>query len=199
MAAQLFLIAPPNAEPGGFAAALKALLATTEVAALLVPRGDRSLEAFEACVRAATPIAQAAGCAVLIEGDAAHAKALGVDGVHIAGPVPAIKAAIAALKPDLIVGVGGVETRHEAMTRGELDIDYIMFGPFSGAIAPDLREIAGWWAETMEVPSVLSDPEAIGETANDEGCEFLALSTSIWQAPDPETAIAGILRRLGGE
>jgi thiamine-phosphate pyrophosphorylase len=136
---------------------------------------------------------------VLIEGDAAHAKALGVDGVHIAGPVPAIKAAIAALKPDLIVGVGGVETRHEAMTRGELDIDYIMFGPFSGAIAPDLREIAGWWAETMEVPSVLSDPEAISETANDEGCEFLALSTSIWQAPDPETAIAGILRRLGGE
>lgn len=199
MAAQLFLIAPPNAEPGGFAAALKALLATTEVAALLVPRGDRPLEAFEACVRAATPIAQAAGCAVLIEGDAAHAKALGVDGVHIAGPVPAIKAAIAALKPDLIVGVGGVETRHEAMTRGELDIDYIMFGPFSGAIAPDLREMAGWWAETMEVPSVLSDPEAMSETASDEGCEFLALSTSIWQAADPESAIAGILRRLGGE
>ena len=199
MAAQLFLIAPPDAEPGGFALGLKALLATTEVAALLMPRGDRPLATFEACVRAATPIAQAAGCAILIEGDAAHAKALGVDGVHIAGPVPAIKAAIAALKPDMIVGVGGIETRHEAMMRGELNIDYIMFGPLSGAIAPDARELAGWWAETMEVPSVLSDPEAIGETASDEGCEFLALSTSIWQAADPQTAVADILKRLGGE
>src|SRR5664279_3473108 len=155
MTAQLFLISPPDAEPGGFASALKTLLTTTEVAALLVPRGDRPFEAFEACVRAATEVAHAAGCAVLIEGDAAHAKALGVDGVHIAGPVPAIKAAIAALKPDMIVGVGGIETRHDAMTRGELNIDYIMFGPFSGAIAPDLRDLAGWWAETMEVPSVL--------------------------------------------
>src|SRR4051812_19491825 len=104
MAAQLFLIAPTDANPGAFAEALKTLLATTEVAALLVPRGDRSLEAFEAAVRVATPLAQAAGCAVLIEGDAAHARALGVDGVHINGPVPAIKAAITALKPDLIVG-----------------------------------------------------------------------------------------------
>ena len=59
--------------------------------------------------------------------------------------------------------------------------------------------MAGWWAETMEVPSVLSDPEAMSETASDEGCEFMALSTSIWQAADPESAIAGILRRLGGE
>jgi thiamine-phosphate pyrophosphorylase len=199
MAAQLFLIAPPSAEPRAFALALKALLTTTEVAALLVPRGDRPLEAFEACVRAAAPIAQAAGCAVLIEGDAAHAKALGVDGVHIEGPVPAIKAAIATLKPDMIVGVGGIATRHDAMTRGELNIDYIMFGPLSGATAPEMRELAGWWAETMEIPSVLSDPEAVGATANNEGCEFLALSTSIWQAPDPSNAVADIVRKLAGE
>lgn len=196
MAAQLFLIAPPDAEAGAFAAALRPLLMATEVAALLLLRGARSLDAFEACVRATTPIAQAAGCAVLIEGDAAHARALGVDGVHLTGPVPAIKAAIAALKPDMIVGVGGVETRHEAMTRGELNVDYVMFGPLSGAIAPELRELAGWWAQTMEVPSVLSDPEATEDTADDQGCEFLALSSSIWRADDPAATLALIAQRL---
>jgi hypothetical protein len=33
----------------------------------------------------------------------------------------------------------------------------------------------------MEVPGVLSDPEATAETAVDEGCEFIGLGETAWR------------------
>jgi thiamine-phosphate pyrophosphorylase len=62
------------------------------------------------------------------------------------------------------------------MQKGEEGIDYILFGPLSGPISPSERELARWWAETMEVPSVLSDPEADLENFAAEGCEFIGLN-----------------------
>ena len=87
--------------------------------------------------------------------------------------------AIAALKPDLIVGAGDIGSRHDAMQKGELDIDYILFGPLSGAISQDEREMARWWAETMEIPSVLSDPSAGYADHEAEGCEFIGIGLDL--------------------
>ena len=47
-----------------------------------------------------------------------------------------LQKAIEALKPDFIVGAGGFATKHDAMEAGELDIDYVFFGPLSGPIDP---------------------------------------------------------------
>ncbi|MDR3473222.1 MAG: thiamine phosphate synthase [Devosia sp.] len=197
MTPQLYLITPPDAEPAALAALLQQILVTADISAVLLRRGARTEAVYLAFVDEIAPIGQAAGCAVLIEGnDPKLAMALGVDGVHVDGSVAAVKAALAALKPNLIVGVGGVASRHEAMSKGEQGVDYIMFGPLSGAIAPDVRELAGWWAETMEIPSVLSDPEATPASADAGGCEFLALSDSIWRADDPVAAIAAIAEGL---
>ena len=196
MIAQLYLIAPPDADAKSFPQLLASILARTDVAALLLPRGNRGDADYRKLVTGALAIGQAAGCAVLIEGTPALARTLGADGLHVGGDLESVSAAVAALKPDLIVGVGDVANRDNAMTAGELGVDYIMFGPFSGAIAPDVRELAGWWAETMEIPSVLSDPEATAETADANGCEFLALSGSVWSAGDPVAMIAAIADRL---
>lgn len=196
MATEIYLIAPPDAETAAFAELLKAVVTETSVAALLLPRGDRSDAAYRAFVSDIGFIAQEAGCAVLIDGEPGLARSLGADGLHVEGPAAAAKAAMAALKPDLIVGGGSIATRDEAMTKGELGLDYIMFGPLSGAIAADIRELAGWWAEAMVIPSVLSDPEATPETADAMGCEFLALGDSIWRSPDPAATIAAIAIRL---
>ena len=196
MIAQLYLIAPPDADAKSFPQLLASILARTDVAALLLPRGNRGDADYRKLVTGALAIGQAAGCAVLIEGTPALARTLGADGLHVGGDLESVSAAVAALKPDLIVGVGDVANRDDAMTGGELGVDYIMFGPFSGAIAPDVRELAGWWAETMEIPSVLSDPEATAETADANGCEFLALSGSVWSAGDPVAMIAAIADRL---
>jgi thiamine-phosphate pyrophosphorylase len=196
MVPELYLIAPADAAAEAFAAPLQRILANTTISALLLPRGNRAENAYRSFVKTIAPVAQAVGCAVLIEGEPGLVRTLGADGLHVTGPAAAVKAALAALKPDFIVGAATDGTRDDAMGKGELGLDYIMFGPISGAIAPAVRELAGWWAETMEIPGVLSDPEAAATTIAPPGCEFLALSDSVWQASDPAAAIAAIGARL---
>src|ERR1700712_873781 len=183
MTAQIFLIASPDVDPTSCTRMLDEALAASPVAAMLLPRGNRGEGAYEALVKAVAPRAQAAGVAVLIEGDPGLVRTLGVDGLHVEGGVGEVKAATAALKPDFIVGAGSIASRHDAMSKGELGPDYIFFGPLSGPRDPEQREMARWWAEIMEVPSVLSDPAAPGETAPAEGGDFIGLGDSVWTAP----------------
>ena len=95
------------------------------------------------------------------------------------GGIKAVKEAIAVLKPQMIVGAGDIHSRDDAMLKGEAGVDYILFGPLSGSISDPEREMAQWWAETMEIPSVLSDPEA-GPASYDAGdCEFIGLPLTV--------------------
>jgi thiamine-phosphate pyrophosphorylase len=178
MQTDIFLIAPADAEAAAFTTSLKAILGATEVSALLLQRGTRSENGYKDFVKAVAPIAQARNCAVLVEGEPGLVKLLGVDGLHVSGGAKAVREAISALKPNLIVGAGEIRSRDEAMNVGELDVDYILFGPLSGPIKPAERELAHWWAETMQVPSVLSDPEARFDGFEAEGCEFIGISAS---------------------
>jgi thiamine-phosphate pyrophosphorylase len=195
MTAQIFLIAPADADAAQCADKLEEALAATTVAAILLPRGVRSEGSYKALVKAVTPRAQDAGVAVLIEGDPGLVRTLGVDGLHVEGDVSAVKAATAALKPHFIVGAGKIDSRHDAMSKGELGPDYVFFGPISGRRDPQYREMARWWAELMEVPSVLSDPAATAESATSEGAEFLALGDSLWSAPEGVTARLGAIAK----
>lgn len=199
MTAQIFLIAPAGADATSCVKKLDEALAAAPVAALLLPRGGRSEGSYKALVKAVAPRAQAAGVAVLIEGEPGLVRMLGADGLHVEGGVGALKAATAVLKPDFIVGAGHIESRHDAMSKGELGPDYVFFGPIAGGRDPEQREMARWWAELMEVPSVLSDPAATAESATSEGAEFLALGESLWSAPEGVTArlsaIAAALER----
>ena len=182
MSAELFLIAPPDVAAETLGPALRATFAEREVAALLLPRGSLGENAYKALVKAITPMAQGAGAAVLIEGEPGLVRLLGVDGLHVSAGIKAVREAVAALKPQLIVGVGDIHSRDDAMRMGELEVDYILFGPLSGSITPAEREMARWWAETMEIPSVLSDPVAGYADYEAEGCEFIGLGLPV---PEP--------------
>lgn len=172
MSAQLFLIVPPGIEPDAVRPALERTAKASEISAVLLRRGDSAENAYKTWVKAIAPTAQALGAAVMIEGEPGLVRLLGVDGLHVSGGVKAVRDALAALKPDMIVGVGDIGSRHDAMQKGELDIDYILFGPLSGTISEPERKLAQWWAETMQVPSVLSDP--VAGLAGDAGdCEFI--------------------------
>jgi len=195
MTAQIFLVASPDVDPTTCLRMLDEALAATSVAALLLRRGSRSEGSYKALVKSVAPRAQAAGIAVLIEGDPGLVRTLGVDGVHVEGGIDEVRAATQALKPDFIVGAGNIASRHDAMSKGELGPDYIFFGPLSGARDPEQREMARWWAEIMDVPSVLSDPAATAETATSEGAEFIALSDSLWSAPEGVTARLGAIAK----
>jgi thiamine-phosphate pyrophosphorylase len=166
-----------------------AVLAAAPVSAILVRRGARGEADYASFATAIINVGQGAGCAVLLEEDAALAKRLGADGVHVTAGAPAVKAAVKALKPDLIVGAGNIATRHDAMTIGEMDVDYLCFGPFDGVLDPAIADLALWWAQTFEIPAVLSDPAATPDIALARDVEFIGLSTSLW-SDQPAATIA---------
>lgn len=179
MSAELFLIAPTDTAPDRLAEALKAMLERQEVAALLLPRGQLAEHAYKALAKQIVPLAQARGAAVLVEGEPGLVRLLGADGLHVPGGIKAVREAISALKPNLIVGAGDIHSRDDAMLKAEAGVDYILFGPLSGPISLETREMARWWAETMEIPSVLSDPEAGPASYDAEGCEFIGLPLAV--------------------
>lgn len=190
MAPQLYLITPADPDPSEFPRRLMSVLTGPDIAALLVRRGELGDAAYAELAERLVQIGQAAGAAVLVENDPALAHTLGADGVHISdGGIKALREAIAMLKPDAIVGAGNIRSRHDAMSFGELDIDYVMFGPLGGAADPQAAELAQWWAETFEVPAVHSDPQAEAGRGDTTGAEFLALSDCIWQGEDPSEAL----------
>lgn len=198
MTAQIFLIAPADADAANCLARVEEALAAAPVAAILLPQGKLSEAGYKSLVKSVTPRAQAAGVAVLIEGDPGLVRMLGVDGLHVQGGVGEVKAATAALKPDFIVGAGGIVSRHDAMSKGEIGPDYVFFGPLSGPRDPEQREMARWWSQLMEVPSVLSDPSATADSASSEGAEFIGLGDSLWTAPEGVTARLGAIARALG-
>jgi thiamine-phosphate pyrophosphorylase len=175
MTTEIYLIAPEDADAATLSRALSTVLKTASVAALLVPRGARSERDYKDLVKALRPAAQDAGAALLVEGEPGIVRLLGADGLHVTGGIGAVKAAIEALKPDFIVGAGDIRTRDDAMRKGEAGVDYILLGPLSGPISPAQRDLAQWWAETMEIPGVLSDPEASAQSFDAGACEFIGL------------------------
>ena len=191
MAPQLYLITPDTPNPEQFPRQLMSVLSGPEVAALLVRRGSMDEARYAGLAERLIQIGQAAGAAVLLEDDAALAKSLGADGVHVStGGTKALRAAIEIIKPDGIVGAGNVRSRHDAMSFGELDVDYVMFGPLGGATDPQAAELAQWWAETFEVPAIHSDPAAEPAMVADTRVEFIALSDCVWASADAAMAVA---------
>jgi len=195
MAPQLYLITPPEPDAADFPRRLMAVLTGPEIAALLVRRGNLDDAAYADLAERLVQIGQAAGAAVIVEDDVALAQAIGADGVHVSqGGTKAIRAAVAALKPDGIVGAGNVRSRHDAMSFGELDIDYVLFGPLGGTPDPQAAELAQWWAETFEVPAVHSNPAADAQSPDQTGAEFLALSDCVWTTANPAAALAAFAK-----
>lgn len=183
MQTQIYLIAPADAEPQSFADSLEATLKRTEATALLLPRGTRAENAYKQFCKTIIPIAQARDCAVLVEGEPGLVRLLGADGLHVTGGPEAARPAIASLRPaGLIIGVGPADSRDQAMTLGELEPDYLLFGTFEGRASAAQREMAQWWAETMEIPAVLGDPDATDEEVDRTGCEFIGLRVPVLEA-----------------
>ncbi|MDP2357383.1 MAG: thiamine phosphate synthase, partial [Beijerinckiaceae bacterium] len=111
------------------------------------------------------------------------------DGVHVFGQgealLSSLEDAISSMKPQRIVGAGGTRTRHDAMSAGELDVDYMCFGdPSPDGWTPDIDlivERVGWWSSIFNVPCVgfasrLEDVEPIVSA----GADFVALGDALW-------------------
>lgn len=177
---EIFLITDKDAAVEQTAARLRATLAQRPASALLVTAGAGEDADYIAKVSALAPIAQEHDCAVLLDNRPDLVKKAGADGVHMSGGAKALREAVESLKPDYIVGTGDIGSRHEAMVRGELEVDYLMFGDRD---EPELdgREMADWWAETFEIPSVFFVPPHTEAPLAPVGSEFVALLEADWE------------------
>jgi thiamine-phosphate pyrophosphorylase len=201
-APRLFLITPRITDAAAFAPLLEAALDAGDVACVLARTDARDEGTIKSVIRVLAPIAQARGAACLVDDNARLAPRADADGVQIRGPGPGLAEALAALKPDRIVGVGGLLGRDEAMEAGEAGADYLMFGGPDEATPHDVvRERASWWAEIFNVPCVAyaREPALAGDLV-ETGAEFIAICEGLWDHPDTiASIIASVSRALAGE
>lgn len=202
--AQLFLIAPPITDVALALETLSNVCSSGKVAAIVLSFATNDEREQIKQVKAIAPALQNAGTAVLVAASPSVAARGGADGVHIslqdtAVTDDAVKEAIEALKPERIVGVGGLRTRHEAMSAGEADIDYLLFGePESDGSLPDFEAVlerVGWWAEIFAIPCVgfAPDLERVGDIAA-KGAEFVGLGAAVWSHADGPVAAVALAR-----
>ncbi|MGI3899449.1 MAG: thiamine phosphate synthase [Janthinobacterium lividum] len=192
---RLFLVTAPLSSAAEASAGITAALGAGDVACLLLRLAPAAERDRKAIVKDLATAVQDGGTALLIE-DPRLVAHTGADGVHAAGADEPFAAALDAMKPERIAGVGSLASRDEAMRSGEAGADYVMFGDAGFAAegpAPDeVRDTLAWWAEIFNVPCVgfarsLDEVEGLALT----GAEFVALGDAVWGDPrGPGPAVA---------
>jgi thiamine-phosphate pyrophosphorylase len=205
-AARLYLLSPLITDVAAFAPRLVEACASGGVAAVLLRFAAADERTLVNHVKTLAPVAQDTGAAVVIAatGDAdlaAVAVRGGADGVHSASGIDEVRGLRERLKGDRILGAGNIRSKHDAMTVGEVGVDYVMFGePRADGSLPPLEAVierAAWWAEIFEIPCVAYAPsiDAVPDLAR-TGAEFVAFSEAVWTHPDgPAAAVAAALDR----
>lgn len=197
---RLYLVTPPLADVGAFAARLAAAMAAGDVAAVLLRLEDADERTLINRVKQLAPIVQQREAALLLDGHADLVARAGADGAHLTG-IADFDQALATLKPERIAGCGGLETRHDAMVAAEQGADYVMFGePDTHDHRPAfaaIEERVSWWAEVFEAPCVgfAGAPEEVAALVA-AGADFVALGDWIWQASDIAAVIADAARQM---
>ena len=198
-APRLYLVTPPVADAQAFSVTLAAALAAGDVAAVLLclAEGDERTQINRA--KTLSPAVQDKGAALLLDGHADLVARAGADGAHLTG-IAEFTAALELLKPERIVGVGGLTTRHDAMAAAEAGADYVMFGePGAAGERPSfdaIEERVAWWAEVFEAPCVAyaASYEEVAPLAK-AGADFVALGDWLWR--DPQAIVETMARAAG--
>jgi thiamine-phosphate pyrophosphorylase len=189
---RLYLTLPANASPA-VERSLAEVVELADVACVLLCQ-DSADPGLDHRLRELT---LARDVAFLIENDAARARRIGADGVHLPADAALYGQTREHLGQRAIIGVGCKESRHGAMLLAELGADYVAFGPTAAASNREIEERAGliaWWSEIFVVPCVAWNVETPEEAANLArlGADFVAPALSIWQAEDAAARIAKI-------
>lgn len=200
-APRLYLATQKVADAAALAPLLEELLAVADVAAVLVRLAEADDRSEINRVKALAASIQKPGAALLLEGHVELVARAGADGAHVTG-IEAMNDALEQLKPDRIVGVGGLHSRHDSMLAGEAGADYLLFGeveadgsrPSTEAIAERLE----WWAELFESPCV-----GYAQTADEAelfasvGADFIMVGDAIWlDGRGPKPALLDVVERL---
>lgn len=193
-APRLYLATPALDETAALAASLPPLLAEFDIAALLLRLADADERTLTSRIKALAEPVQAAGTALLVAHHHNLVARAGADGAHVDGLQEMEEAS--SLRPQRILGVGQLHTRHDAMLAGENSADYLLFGePGSHGERPSpdaIFERLQWWAELFEPPCV-GYAATLEEAAlfAGSGADFIMVADFVWSdARGPKAALA---------
>jgi thiamine-phosphate pyrophosphorylase len=193
-ACQLYLVSP--LEVGGpFPERLKRALDAGPVAAFQFRVKGIDQHQAAALAEPLLAICREREVAFIVNDSISLAKRIGADGVHLGQDDGDPREARKELGPAAQIGVTCHDSKHLAMEAGEAGADYVAFGAFYPTTTKEVRHhpdpaILGWWSTIFEIPSV-----AIGgitpdnaQPLIDAGADFLAVCSSVWNAPEGEAA-----------
>ena len=201
----LCLFLPPAFVPATLAPRLAEALATGEVASLLMWLADGDDAPWQEAAATLLPVAHARGTPLLMGGTDGRAVRLGADGIHLEASAGDLRAAHKAHAPRLMVGAGGIDSRHEAMLAAESGVDYVFLGSADPARArpipaATIRDLTEWWSGLFQVPCIalarsLEEAEALGLA----GADFIGVGEFVWADPGgPAASIKALTRCLRG-
>lgn len=197
-APRLYLATPVVDDPATLR--LPELVGAFDLAAVLLRLKVADQRGMISRIKAVAPVAQAGGAALLVDGRVELVARAGADGAHLTG-IAALKEALPSLRPQRIAGVGGLPTRHDSMTAGELGTDYVLFGePDAEGRRPSTQAVAerlAWWAELFEPPCVgyaASHAEVCAFIT--AGADFVLVDTLVWADPRGAAAALSDLTRI---
>ncbi|MBV9533117.1 MAG: thiamine phosphate synthase [Bradyrhizobium sp.] len=186
-APRLYLATPVIEDPSSLIASLPGILAASDIAAVLLRQKQADQRSMISRIKAVAPAVQGSGAALLLEGTVELVARAGADGAHLTG-IAAFEQALESLKPDRIAGTGGLATRHDSMTAGELGADYVLFGERDAdGRRPSIQAIADrlqWWAELFEPPCVsyAATREEVCRFVV-AGADFVLVDDLVWADP----------------
>lgn len=194
--ARVVLVTPPLQDGAELKALVEKALAGGDVASVIINGEGLDEVTFQKHAEQIVPIIQRAGAAALIMNDTRIAGRVGADGLHIEGKTADLADAIERFSPKMIVGFGNVRDRHSALEIGELQPDYLFFGKIGADNKEDAHPrnigLAQWWAQMIEIPCIVqagSSLENIAEAAQ-TGADFVALGRAVFDAEEPQAAVA---------
>lgn len=186
---RLVLVTPDIADAAELAAVTGDALRGGDVASVIVPQHGLDDKSFQKRCEALVPVIQAAGAAALIAGDSRVAGRVRPDGLHLEVGPTAMAEAVGRHAPGLIVGGGNARERHAALSIGEAQPDYVMFGSVAGDIKPEPHSknlaLAEWWADMIEIPCVVmgGTSTAFVEAMAETRAEFIAFGKAVFADP----------------
>lgn len=199
-APQIYLVTPPEL-PEGFAASLARVLDGAEVGCLRLALASRDEDRVVRAADAVLPVAHEREVALVIEDHAALVPRLGLDGVHLTDGARSVRRTRSQLGGDVVVGAHCGASRHEGMTAGEREADYVAFGPVGetalGRGERAEEDLFAWWSQMIEVPVVAEgalDAAAVERLA--PLADWIALGEEVWRADDPLAALREITAPL---
>jgi thiamine-phosphate pyrophosphorylase len=175
------------------------------IAAVLIRNSDGALDATSA--RGLVEVVQAKDIAALVEGNAALARALRADGVHLPWS-PRLRATYDEARDILgsryMVGIGVAATaelaRHDAMDLAEAGADYIGFSAADADAAAAQRDLIDWWTEIFQIPCVAFDVAEVeaARALADTRPEFFGITVPMAASPaDCAAKVAAIAAAVG--